>query len=70
MKLAALIQEFKPQDNPPPLIVATDWVVLAKNPEILKLLQTSQIGSWQKMPLYFDMPAWTDDFTNIVSIWK
>ncbi len=70
MKLAALIQEFKPQDNPPPLIVATDWVVLAKNPETLKPLQTSQLGSWQKMPLYFDMPAWTDDFTNIVSIWK
>jgi spermidine synthase len=69
MKLAALIQEFKPQTDVP-LIVATDWVVLAKNPETLKPLQTSQIGSWQKMPLYFDMPAWTDDFTNIVSIWK
>jgi hypothetical protein len=69
MKLAALIQEFKPQTDAP-LIVATDWVVLAKNPEILKPLQTSQIGSWQKMPLYFDMPAWTDDFTNIVNIWK
>ena len=69
MKLAALIQEFKPQ-TVAPLIVATDWVVLAKNPETLKPLQTSQIGSWQKMPLYFDMPAWTDDFTNIVSIWK
>jgi spermidine synthase len=69
MKLAALIQEFKPQTDAP-LIVATDWVVLAKNPETLKPLQTSQIGSWQKMPLYFDMPAWTDDFTNIVSIWK
>jgi hypothetical protein len=50
------------------LIVATDWVVLAKNPEMLKPLQTSQIGSWQKMPLYFDMPAWTDDFTNIVAL--
>lgn len=69
MKLAALIQEFKPQTDAP-LIVATDWVVLAKNPENLKPLQTSQIGSWKKMPLYFDMPAWTDDFTNIVSIWK
>lgn len=69
MKLAALIQEFKPQ-TVAPLIVATDWVVLAKNPETLKPLQASQIGSWQKMPLYFDMPAWTDDFTNIVSIWK
>ena len=69
MHLAALINEFKPQTDAP-LIVATDWVVLAKNPEMLKPLQTSQIGSWQKMPLYFDMPAWTDDFTNIVSIWK
>jgi hypothetical protein len=69
MHLAALINEFKPQTDAP-LIVATDWVVLAKNPETLKPLQTSQIGSWQKMPLYFDMPAWTDDFTNIVSIWK
>jgi len=69
MHLAALINEFKPQTDAP-LIVATDWVVLAKNPETLKPLQTSQIGSWQKMLLYFDMPAWTDDFTNIVSIWK
>ncbi len=69
MHLAALINEFKPQTDAP-LIVATDWVVLAKNPETLKLLQTSQIGSWQKMPLYFDMPAWTDDFTNIIGIWK
>jgi hypothetical protein len=69
MHLAALINEFKPQTDAP-LIVATDWVVLAKNSDTLKPLQTSQIGSWQKMPLYFDMPAWTDDFTNIVSIWK
>jgi hypothetical protein len=69
MHLAALINEFKPQTDAP-LIVATDWVVLAKNMDTLKPLQTSQIGAWQKMPLYFDMPAWTDDFTNIVSIWK
>lgn len=69
MHLAALINEFKPQTDAP-LIVATDWVVLAKNPETLKPLQTSQLGSWQKMPLYFDMPAWTDDFTNIIGIWK
>ncbi|MEI7796349.1 MAG: fused MFS/spermidine synthase [Methylococcaceae bacterium] len=69
MHLTALINEFKPQTDVP-LIVATDWVVLAKNPETLKLLQTSQLGSWQKMPLYFDMPAWTDDFTSIIGIWK
>jgi len=29
MHLAALIQEYRPQ-NPPPLVVATDWVVMAK----------------------------------------
>jgi hypothetical protein len=67
--LAALIQEFKPQ-NDAPLIVATDWVILAKNADSLKPLQNSLLGSWQKMPLYFDMPPWTDDFTNIVSVWK
>lgn len=69
MHLAALLNEFKPQTDAP-LIVATDWVVLAKQPQTLAPLQSSQLGAWQKMPLYFDMPAWTDDFTNIVSIWK
>ncbi len=67
--IAALLQEFKPTKELP-LIVATDWVVLAKNPETLTALSTSRLGMWQKMPLYFDMKPWTDDFTNIVSIWK
>ena len=69
LKLAALIQEFKPKKEQP-LIVATDWVVMAKNPAILEILRKSRLGSWQKMPLYFDMKPWTDDFTNIVDIWK
>ena len=69
MHLAALIQEYKPQ-NPPPLVVATDWVVMAKKSDTLSPLSLSQLGNWEKMPLYFDMKAWTDDFTNIVSIWK
>ena len=69
MHLAALIQEYRPQ-NPPPLVVATDWVVMAKNPETLSPLSVSQLGNWEKMPLYFDMKPWTDDFTNIISIWK
>lgn len=69
MKVAALLQEFKPQREMP-LVVATDWVVMAKNPKTLEPLAISRLGSWQKMPLYFDMPPWTDDFTNIISIWK
>jgi hypothetical protein len=65
----ALIQEFKPQQEIP-LVVATDWVVMARKPEILSPLSLSHLGNWQKMPLYFDMKPWTDDFTNIISIWK
>ena len=69
LKFAALIQEFKPQQDMP-LVVATDWVVMAKNPETLEPLLKSRLGNWQKMPLYFGMKPWTDDFTNIISIWK
>ena len=69
LKLAALIQAFRPQ-TPQPLVVATDWVVMAKNPQVLERLQKSRLGNWQKLPLYFDMKPWTDDFTNILDIWK
>jgi hypothetical protein len=69
LHLSALIQEYKPQQDLP-LVIATDWVVLAKNPDALSPLNLSRVGNWQKMPLYFDMKPWTDDFTNIVSIWK
>jgi len=69
LHLASLIQEFKPQQDIP-LVVATDWVVMAKQAETLEPLRLSRLGNWQKMPLYFDMKPWTDDFTNIVSIWK
>ena len=69
MHLSALIQEFKPTQNIP-LVVDTDWVVMAKTPETIAPLNLSRLGYWQKMPLYFDMQPWTDDFTNIVSIWK
>lgn len=67
--LAALIEEFTPQENLP-LVVATDWVAMANQAETLEPLRTSLLGDWQKMPLYFDMRPWTDDFTNIVRIWK
>jgi hypothetical protein len=70
MKFSALVQEFKPQQGLNSLIVATDWVVMAKNPQNLDLLAQSQLGYWQKLPLYFDMKPWTDDFTNIIEIWK
>ncbi|WP_432742022.1 fused MFS/spermidine synthase [Methylobacter sp. G7] len=69
LHLASLIQEFQPQQDIP-LVVATDWVVMAKHAETLEPLRLSRLGKWQKMPLYFDMKPWTDDFTNIVSIWK
>ena len=69
LHLAALIQEFKPREEIP-LVIATDWVVMAKQAETLEPLKQSQLGSWQKLPLYFDIKPWTDDFTNIVSIWK
>lgn len=69
LRLAALLQEFKP-DGSTPLVVATDWVVMARRTETLEPLRTANPGSWQKMPLYFDIKPWTDDFTNIVTIWK
>jgi hypothetical protein len=69
MHFAALIQEYVPQHEAP-LVVATDWVVMAKNPQTLLPLSDSLLGNWEKMPLYFDMLPWTDDFTNIITIWK
>ena len=69
LKLSALIQEFKPQSDKP-LVIATDWVVIAKKAETLTPLHKSRLGNWQKLPLYFDMKPWTDDFTNILGIWK
>jgi len=69
LKIAAYIQEFKPQKEIP-LVIATDWVVMAKQAETLAPLRQSRLGNWQKLPLYFDMKPWTDDFTNIIGIWK
>ncbi len=69
LKLAALIQEFKPGKHIP-LVVATDWVVMARRSETLRPLLQSRLGHWQKLPLYFDFKPWTDDFTNIIEIWK
>lgn len=69
LQLSGLMQEFKPQQEIP-LVIATDWVVMAKKSEVLDKLRQSQLGSWQKLPINFDVKPWTDDFTNIVSIWK
>jgi len=69
LHLASLIQEFKPQQDIP-LVIATDWVVMSRNFATIEPLALSGLGNWEKMPLYFDMQPWTDDFTNIVSIWK
>lgn len=69
LHLAALMQEFKPETDVP-LVVATDWVVIAKQPERLQHLQQSRLGHWQKLPLTFGLQPWTDDFTHIIGIWK
>ncbi|MFM8342789.1 MAG: spermidine synthase [Methylomonas sp.] len=69
MHLAALLQEFKPETEQP-LVVATDWVVISKNPERLQRFQQSRLGHWQKLPLTFGLQPWTDDFTHIIGIWK
>ncbi|MDD2760591.1 MAG: fused MFS/spermidine synthase, partial [Methylomonas sp.] len=69
LKLSGLLQEFKPE-NPPPLVVATDWVVIAKHPERLERLRQSRLGHWQQLPLTFGLQPWTDDFTHIIGIWK
>lgn len=66
---AALIQEFKPKQEIP-LVVATDWFVLANNEQVLAPLYKNGLGRWQKPGLYFGMKPWTDDFTNIFGIWK
>jgi len=70
MRLASLIQEYQPAADETPMILATDWVVMAQKEAVLEPLRLSGLGHWQKMPLYFDMKPWTDDFTNIVTIWK
>lgn len=66
---AALIQEFKPKQALP-LVVATDWFVMAKEEQVLAPLYRKGLGRWQKPGLYFGIKPWTDDFTNIFGIWK
>ena len=69
LQLSGLLQEFKPE-NAVPLVVATDWVVIAKQPQRLERLRQSRLGHWQKLPLTFGLQPWTDDFTHIIGIWK
>ncbi len=51
-------------------LLDVDGNVIAKNAETLTPLSQSRLGNWQKLPLYFGMKPWTDDFTNIIEIWK
>ncbi|MGR8933961.1 MAG: fused MFS/spermidine synthase [Gammaproteobacteria bacterium] len=69
MRLAGLLQEYK---APPemPLVSDADWAVIAARPENLVALKNSRLGRWQELPLTFGMKSWSDDFTNILSIWK
>jgi len=69
LHLAGLLQEFKPLTDAP-LVYAADWVVMSRQPETLQPLVQSRLGHWQKLPLTFGLKPWTDDFTNIIGIWK
>ncbi len=69
LQLSGLLQEFSP-DNAAPLVVATDWVVISKQPQRLERLRQSRLGHWQALPLSFGLRPWTDDFTHIIGIWK
>ncbi len=69
LHLAGLLQEFKP-DSAVPLVVATDWVAMSREPERISRLERSRLGHWQKLPLVFGFKPWTDDFSNIFGIWK
>ena len=69
LQLSGLLQEFTPE-TAAPLVVATDWVVIAKQPQRLERLRQSRLGHWQKLPLTFGLQPWTDDFTHIIGIWK
>jgi spermidine synthase len=69
MRLAGLIQGYAaPADQP--LVSDADWAVIAQHPETLEKLRNSRLGRWQELPLTFGLKSWTDDFTNIISIWK
>ncbi len=65
--IAGLLQEFRPSQHSP-LIVAADWIVLARDEQTLTALK--QNPNWQKPPLYFNARAWDDDFTALLDIWK
>jgi hypothetical protein len=69
LRYSALLQEFKPEQGSLQA-VAADWVIMANQPETLEPLLSNDPRNWQKLPPYFDMKPWTDDFTNIISIWK
>lgn len=69
MNLAALIQEYQPKTDEPYLIPA-DWAVITRHEKALDPLRQSRLGRWNLLPLYFGMRPWTDDFTNIISVWK
>ena len=69
LDLSGLLQEFSP-DTAIPLVVATDWVVISKQPQRLERLRQSRLGHWQELQLTFGLQPWTDDFTHIIGIWK
>ncbi|MDT8407473.1 MAG: fused MFS/spermidine synthase [Methylococcales bacterium] len=66
--IAARVQQFRPRE-PSALIVATDWMVLAKHEAALTPLDQHS-SAWQKPPLFFNSRAWDDNFSALFDIWK
>jgi hypothetical protein len=69
MKYSLLAQQFYPVEDKPQ-ITRADWVVMARNDTLLKPLKQNTIGNWKTLPLDLHLKLWTDDFTNVFSVWK
>lgn len=69
MKYSLLAQQFYPVEEKPQ-ITRADWVIMARNETLLKPLKQKTSGNWKTLPLDLRLKPWTDDFTNVFSVWK
>ena len=69
MKYSLLAQQFYPVEEKPQ-ITRADWVVMARDETLLKPLKQNTTGNWKTLPLNLRLKPWTDDFTNVFSVWK
>jgi hypothetical protein len=69
IKYSLLAQQFYPVEEKPQ-ITRADWVIMARNESLLKPLKQKTSGNWKTLPLDLRLKPWTDDFTNVFSVWK